>query len=123
MVSKEKFKLDVLIGIRYWHFGTTLKLQPTQIANGFYRSSNWVVGVEGARFQAMLTPKLGLTIAGDAGGGGARLDYQVVGLLGYRVKRATLQVGWRYLVIHKNPSSRSFAELAMSGIVVGAACE
>jgi len=76
--------------------------------------------VEGARFQAMLTPKLGLTIAGDAGGGGARLDYQVVGLLGYKLKRVTLHGGWRYVVIHKNPSSQSFAELAMSGVVVGA---
>lgn len=120
LVSKERFKIDAVMGIRYWHLGTTLKLQPTQIANGFYRSSNWVDGVEGARFTAMLTPKLGLTIAGDAGAGGASLDYQVVGLLGYRVKRATLQGGWRYLVIHKSPSSRSFAELSMSGIVVGA---
>jgi hypothetical protein len=120
LVSKDRLKIDALIGIRYWHLGTTLKLQPTQIGNGFYRSSDWVDGVGGARFRAMLTPKLGLTIAGDAGGGGARLDYQVVGLLGYRLKRVTLQGGWRYLVIHKNPSSQSFAELALSGVVVGA---
>jgi hypothetical protein len=128
LVSKERFKIDALMGIRYWHLGTTLRLQPTQLANGLYRSSNWVDAVEGARFTAMLTPKLGLTVAGgqvrsrrsNGGGGGSRLDYQVVGLLGYKLKRVTLQGGWRYVVIHQNPSSRSFVDLGMSGVVVGA---
>ena len=120
LVSKERFKVDALIGLRYWHVGSALKLQPTQIGNGFNGSNDWVDGVEGARFQGMLTRKLVLTIAGDAGGGGARLDYQVVGLLGYKVKRVTLQGGWRYLVIHKTPISGAFVNLAQTGVVLGA---
>jgi hypothetical protein len=57
----------------------------------------------------------------DAGGGGSgtRLDYQVVGLLGYKVKRLTLLGGWRYLVIHKTPNDHAFADLAMTGVVLG----
>jgi hypothetical protein len=120
LVSKERFKLDALVGLRYWHVGTTLKLQPTQLGNGFNGSNDWVDAVEGARFQGMLTRKLVLTIAGDAGGGGSRLDYQVVGLLGYKLKRVTLQGGWRYLVIHKTPTSGSFVDLAQTGVVLGA---
>jgi hypothetical protein len=120
VVSTPRFKADALIGIRYWHLGTTLKLQPAVLGNSFYSSADWVDAVEGAKFQAMLTPKTILTIAGDAGGGGSRLDYQVVGLIGYKLKRATLQGGWRYLVIHKQPTGGSFAELAQTGVIVGA---
>ena len=118
-VSKTRFKADALIGLRYWHLGTTLTLQP-QIGNGFYGAANWVDAVEGARFQAFLTPKAVLTIAGDAGGGGSRLDYQVVGLFGYKLKRVTLQGGWRYLVVHKENTGHAFADLSMTGVVIAA---
>ena len=116
-----QFKTDALFGLRYWHVGTTLTLQP-QIGNGFYGASNWVDAVAGGRFQAFLAPKVLLTIGGDAGGGGSgtRLDYQVVGLLGYKLKRVTLQGGWRYLVIHKRPTGQAFVDLAMTGVVLGA---
>jgi hypothetical protein len=119
LVDNARFRVDWVIGIRYWHVGNTFTLQPTQIANGFYGAANWVDGIQGARFQGFLTPKLLLTIAGDAGGGGARLDYQVVGLVGYKVKKVTLQGGWRYLAIHKGPSERTFINLAMTGVILG----
>lgn len=119
VVDKSRFKADALVGLRYWHLGTTLTLQPTQVANGFYGAANWVDAVEGGRFQAYLTPKFVMTVAGDAGGGGSRLDYQVVGLLGYKLKKVTLQGGWRYLVIHKDRPRQAFADLAMTGVVLG----
>jgi len=121
VVDGSRFKADALFGMRYWHLGTTVTLQPTQIGNGFYGSSNWVDAVAGGRFQTFLTPKFVLTISGDAGGGGSgtKLDYQVVGLLGYKLKRVTLQGGWRYLVIHKARAHTAFADLAMTGVVVG----
>jgi hypothetical protein len=118
LVSKERFKMDALIGIRYWHLGTTLTLQP-QVENAYYGTANWVDAVQGMRFQGMLTRNVLLTIAGDAGGGGSRLDYQVVGLLGYKLKRVTLQGGWRYLVIHKAPGESAFVNLAMTGVALG----
>jgi hypothetical protein len=121
IVDKSRFKTDALFGLRYWHLGTTLTLHPTQISNGYYGAANWVDGLAGARFQAFLTPKLTLTIGGDAGGGGSgtRLDYQAVGLLGYKVKKLTLLGGWRYLVIHKTPNGNAFADLGMTGVVLG----
>jgi len=119
VMNRSRFKADILIGVRYWHLGTTLALQPKQIRNGFYGAANWVDGVEGARFQAFMTPKVILTIAGDAGGGGANLDYQVLGLLGYKLKRITIQGGWRYLVIHKTPHEHVFADLALTGVFLG----
>jgi hypothetical protein len=43
-----------------------------------------------------------------------------VGLLGYKLKRVTLRRGWRYLVIHKTPTSGSFVDLAQTGVVLAA---
>jgi len=117
VVDKSRFKADALFGVRYWHLGTTVTLQPTQAR--FYGSANWVDAVQGARFQVFFTPKAMLTIGGDAGGGGSRLDYQVVGLLGYKLKRVTLQGGWRYLVIHKKHTGDAFVDMAMTGVVLG----
>jgi len=121
LLDNHRFKTDAMFGLRYWHLGTTLTPQPTQVSNGFYGAANWVDAVAGGRFQAFLTPKFTLTIAGDAGGGGSRtrLDYQVVGLLGYKVKRVTLQGRWRYLVIHKAPAGAAFVDLAMTCVVLG----
>ena len=59
-------------------YGNDVELQPSVLGNSFYSAADWVDAVEGVKFQAMLTPKTILTIAGDAGGGGSRLDYQVV---------------------------------------------
>jgi len=120
LVSTPKFKMDALIGIRYWHYGATLTLQPSELGNSRYAAINWVDAVQGARFQAMIAPKLWLTIAGDAGAGGSKLDYQVVGLLGYQLKRVTLQGGWRYLVVHKAPGENAYVDAAMTGVVLGA---
>jgi hypothetical protein len=33
VVDKSRFKTDALFGLRYWHLGTTLTLQPTQITD------------------------------------------------------------------------------------------
>jgi hypothetical protein len=122
VVSTRRFKADALFGLRYWHLGTTLKLQPSVFNSNFHASANWVDAVAGARFQAMLTPKISLTIGGDAGGGGSgtTLDYQVASLIGYKLKRVTLQGGWRYLVVHRLPTSRSYVELAQTGVILGA---
>ena len=121
VVDNPRLKTDALFGLRYWHVGTTLTLQPTQVSNGFNGAVSWVDAVAGGRFQALLTPKVRLTIGGDAGGGGSRtrLDYQVVGLLGYRLKRVTLEGGWRYLAIHKEHTGQSFVDLAQTGVVIG----
>ncbi len=80
---------------------TDLTLQPTQIGNGFSRSVDWVDAVAGGKFQFALTPKLVVTVLGDAGGGSARSDYQIAGLLGYKVgRKCILQAGYRYLDVN-----------------------
>jgi len=121
VVDSEKFKVDGLAGFRYLHLGNTLTLQP-QVANGFYASANWVDAVGGARFQVLLSPKVTLTILGDAGGGGANSDYQVAGLLGWKFKKFSLQGGWRYMSVNYRPSGgvRFVYDMATSGLIFGA---
>ena len=120
VVDAEKFKVDALAGIRYWHAGTTLDLVSSVLPKtNFYSSADWVDAVGGARFQVMLSPKLVLTIAGDAGGGGANSDYQVAGLIGWKLKKMILQAGYRYLTVNYRPGS-TICDLTISGLILGA---
>jgi hypothetical protein len=122
-VDAKKVKVDALFGFRYWHLENTFTLQPTQIANGFSQSANWVDGLGGARIELGLTPKLSAAILGDAGGGSARLDYQVAGLLGYRLSRkVVLLAGYRYLNVDYRPTGKPgfIYDVAMPGLVLGA---
>ena len=77
--------------------------------------------VAGAKISMPLSPKAVITVLGDAGGGGASIDYQVAGLLGYRVKpNVILQAGWRYLDVNYRPSSSFVYDAAQSGLILGA---
>jgi hypothetical protein len=121
--DEEKFKADVLIGARYWHVGSTLTLNPSPPLPSYSDSANWVDEVAGMRFQYFLTPKAMVTIAGDAGAGGSKLDYQVGGFLGYQVPHnIVLLAGFRYLSVDYRPSgSKQFVyDVNMPGLVIGA---
>jgi hypothetical protein len=121
IVDLKALKIEALTGIRYWHFGESLQFTPSALGLNFSRSQNWVDPLIGGRIQATPLPRLEVTIAGDVGGWGAgsQLDYQVVGLLGYRLKpRWTLQVGYRYLDVNYRSGS-TIIDTAMSGGVLG----
>jgi hypothetical protein len=121
IIDTPRFKVEALVGMRYWHLGEKLKFNPT-IYNGVSTSENWVDGVAGGRIQMVLSPKASIVIAGDAGGGGANPDYQVGGVLGFKVKKnVVLQAGWRYLDVHYRNNSNAFLyDIAESGAVLGA---
>jgi hypothetical protein len=120
VIDVEKFKVDAVAGFRYWHVGTTVDLVSSILTNkNSYGSADWVDAVGGARIQAVLSPKLVLTIAGDAGGGGANSDYQVAGLIGWKFRKFTLQTGYRYLTVNYRPSGGTICDVAISGLVLG----
>ena len=124
LINQEKLKADFLTGFRYWYFGENLSFNPANSLN-FSKSQNWVDPLVGGRVITPLSPKTVVTIAGDVGGWGtgSQLEYQVVGLVGYKIKpNLTLQAGYRYLYF----DYRRFTEVnprinvAMSGVVFGA---
>jgi opacity protein-like surface antigen len=116
-------KVDALFGFRYWHLSTDLALQPVSLVGGFSQSASWADAVAGGRITAALTPKVFAIIAGDAGGGTARSDYQVGGGLGYQLNRKlSLVAGYRYLhVNYRSTSNNQFVyDVNMPGLVFGA---
>ena len=119
LYNGEHLKVDALGGIRYWYVGQDLALEPAGI--GISRSANWVDGVGGARFILPMGEKAAITVAGDAGAGGANLDYQAVGLLNYNfTPRWGAAVGWRYLYVNYRPSNHDFVfNPVMTGLVAG----
>jgi hypothetical protein len=119
VVDGEHLKVDVLGGIRYWYLGQNTSLVPSGV--GFSKSANWVDGLGGARFLLPLGEKATITVAGDAGAGGANLDYQVVGLLNYQfTPRWGLGLGWRYLDVDYRPSNHQFVyDMITTGPIVG----
>jgi len=74
------------------------------------------------KFELALSPKAAVTVAGDAGGGGADVGYQFAGVLLYRVgKKVILQAGWRYLDVNyrTNPPALFVYDAHQSGALLG----
>ena len=122
VIDQEKIKIDALVGFRYWHFGENLKFVPSNFNLNFSSSQNWVDPVVGGRITGNLSPKVVAVIAGDVGGWGtgSQLDYQVAGILGYRIKpNVTLQAGYRYLYVNYR-SGGTIIQPTTSGVLFGA---
>jgi hypothetical protein len=123
-VDEERIKLDALTGFRYWHLGQNLKFSPSNLNLGLSRSQNWVDPLVGARIEVPLSGKLAVNLTSDVGGWGvgSQLDYQVAGLLGYKIKEnVALQAGYRYLVVNYSAGGAKalLFDVALSGVAFG----
>jgi hypothetical protein len=121
LVNREKFKIDATTGIRYWHLGSKLGFNPSTLGLNFNGSQNWVDPLVGGQIQTALGRKAELTVLGDVGGWGvgSQLDYQIVGLLGFKISRAvTLQLGYRYLDVDYRNNGFLY-DAATSGALIG----
>jgi len=99
-VDQEKIKVDFLTGFRYWHISNSLTFNPSALGLSFSNSLNWVDPLVGGHIQTALSPKIVVNLFGDVGGWGtgSLIEYQLAGLIGYKVKAAvTLHAGYRYL--------------------------
>jgi hypothetical protein len=120
LVNNPKIKIYGTAGPRFWHLGNTFDLVPTINGNNLYKGTTWTDFVMGGRFSMPLGTKASVDVLGDAGEGGATLDYQVGGFLNYQVKpKWTLQGGWRYLTVHYG-NNGNLANVSIQGIVLGA---
>ena len=115
-----KFSFDALAGFRYWHQGQNFQFNPSPLGLNLTTSQSWADPVVGGRMQLAISPNAFVSVAGDAGGFGinAKIDYQVVGLLGYRFKpRWTAQVGYRYLDVDYRRGT--IFDVAQAGVIAG----
>jgi hypothetical protein len=117
----KRAKVAALFGIRYWHLSTDLTPQP-QVGHSFSQSANWVDAVAGGRIQVALSSKAFIAVAGDAGGGSARSDYQAAGFLGYKIGRKCVVLGgYRYLSVNYRPNGKAqfVYDVNMPGLILG----
>jgi hypothetical protein len=122
VVNEEKLKIDALAGFRYWYLGENLKFNPSLLGLNFSGSQDFVDPVVGGRIQVALSPKIVVNILGDVGGWdtGSHLEYQVAGVLGYKIKpKWTLQAGYRYLYVDYRNSRGVVFNVTTSGVVFG----
>ena len=122
VIHLKMLEVDALTGFRYWHLSQDVQFSPSSPGLNFSASQNWADPLVGGRIVTPLSPKMEVTIAGDVGGWGvgSQLDYQIVGLLGYKIKPAwTLQAGYRYLDVNFRGGQGAVFDAAMSGILFG----
>ncbi len=118
-VDGEHLKIDALFGVRIWHEGLSLTLRPSEVNRS--GSDNWADAVAGGRFTIFFNPKIWIVASGDAGGGGASLDYQGVGIINFQPKPLFgFFLGWRYLdVDHLNQNKAFLFDVAQTGPIAG----
>ncbi len=122
LLDGEHLKIDALGGIRYWYVSQNLQLIGAPVpVPAFARSQSWVDGLGGARFIIPLADKAAITVSGNAGAGGANLDYQVIGLFSYNfTPKIGMGLGWRYLYEDYRPTNKEFVlNTTMSGALAG----
>ena len=124
LLDAPKIKCDFLTGFRYWHLGQTLNFSPSILNLNFSASQHWVDPLVGGRIESPLSSKFVATVFGDVGGWGtgSQLEYQVGGVLGYKLKEtATLQAGYRYLAVDYRGGGvrQPVFDAHLSGVVLG----
>jgi hypothetical protein len=114
---------DIVGGARVWWLRNELDITapgPTQAS--FAKEKSWVDPIVGFRARANLSPQFFAQVYADVGGFGvgAKLDWQVVGILGYQYSPTTSFFGgYRYLAVDYNSGGFIF-DVNMHGPIFGA---
>jgi hypothetical protein len=113
-------KVRATAGVRGWYVGENLKLTPpTPPSFSVGTSQGWADVVGGANFLIPLSPKMSVMITGDAGGGGANLDYQVAGFANLQIKpKWGIGIGYRYLDVNYRNTNQNILDIHSSGIAL-----
>ena len=118
VVNNDLWKIDLLAGIRYWHLGQSITLRPSNVTRS--TSGDWVDGIGGASFQLNVHPRAFIRVMGDAGAGGANLDYQAAAWFGVRAsKMIGIIAGWRYMDVDYRGKDQFVYDAAQTGPLVG----
>jgi hypothetical protein len=120
VLNGKMVKVRATAGVRGWYVSENLKLTPPNPPSFSVGSSQgWADVVGGANFLIPLSPKMSVMIIGDAGGGGANLDYQVAGFANYQIKpKWGIGIGYRYLDVNYRNSNQNVLDVYSSGIAL-----
>lgn len=118
VLNGKMVKIRATAGVRGWYVSENLQLQPPTPPNfSVGTSQGWADVVGGANIVVPFSPKIAVFITGDAGGGGANVDYQVASFANYQIKpKWGIGVGYRYLDVNYRNSNQNVLDLHESGI-------
>jgi hypothetical protein len=112
--------IDAFLKARYWSLTTDFKGTGSG-GRSIERSGNvhWLDALAGGRVQVVPAKYFRLIAAGDVGGGGAKIDWQVLGSVGYEVSHCcTLLGSYRYLDVDRDRGALLF-NVHMHGPLLG----
>ncbi|MCB4768577.1 DUF481 domain-containing protein [Ancylobacter sp. Lp-2] len=115
-----KGHLDVVGGVRAWHVSTDISFKGQALDGRSGRdSASWVDGLAGLRGRYELSDKLYLTGWGLVGAGGADLDWDLGGGVGYTFNdRLSMVVGYRALGVDYEQDGFLF-DVVEQGPIIG----
>jgi hypothetical protein len=112
--------VDVFAGVRHLQVGTDVELDPVDPARpniNLKMDQSFTDFMVGARYNATLSDRWGLTLRADGGWGDTESDYSVSALLRYQLKKGTMVFGYRYMEIGVRGDAQK-VDLAMQGPII-----
>ena len=118
-IGNPTWTFDVIAGARYWRTRDALSVDRSNGRSLDYTDHvDWWDAIGGARLTGAIVPRVRFTAGADAGGGGAKNDWQIHGDVGYDVSRRwTVGVAYRYLSSDYTKSYYT-QDLALKGFLV-----
>ena len=120
VVDGKMVKIRATAGVRGWYVSENLQLQPPTPPNfSVGTSQGWADVVGGANIVVPFSPKIAVFVTGDAGGGGANVDYQIASFVNYQIKpKWGIGIGYRYLDVNYRNSNQNVLDFHQSGIAL-----
>lgn len=113
-------KVDLAGGLRGYSLMARLELNEGSLAGRETSGAQlWLDGVAAARVVATFAERWEAYLHADAGGGGSKLTWQLIGAVGYDFSWGGLFLGWRHLAVDYEKESFKL-DIALSGPIVGA---
>jgi hypothetical protein len=113
--------LDLFAGVRHIQAGTDVELDPVdplQSTVNLKFDQSFTDFMVGARYNATLSERWGMTLRADGGWGDTDTDYSVSALLRYKMHKGSMIVGYRYMELGVAGDSQDLG-LTLSGPVFG----
>jgi hypothetical protein len=120
VVNGKMMKIRATAGVRAWYTSENLNLTPPTPPNfSAGTSQGWADVVGGANIVLLLSPRMSVIVTGDAGGGGANVDYQIAGFTNYQIKpKWGIGFGYRYLDVNYRNSNQNVMDTHQSGFAL-----
>jgi len=114
-------RLDVVGGIRVWSVDTKFSFSGALLdGRSFSDGATWVDGLVGLKGNYSITPQFYVTGWALVGAGGADIDWDVAGGIGYRINdRFSATAGYRALGVDYSDDSGFLFDAVQQGPIVG----